>query len=95
MKTEPNSYDAAFAAAGLSQRMSDARLNTLTRVSLAACAVAEVEAEGLIPEGCYEEFLDKIAEGIRNPEWPAAPRPTTLSVAVRGILDVIRKGYEE
>lgn len=84
MKTEPNSYDAAFAAAGLSQRMDDARLNTMTRISIAACAVAEVEAEGLIEEGDYEILLDLIALNLRNPEWPGPGM--RIEPAVRGIL---------
>ena len=84
MKTEPNAYDAAFAAAGLSQRMDDAKLNTLTRVSIAACAVAAVETDGLIQEGDYEILLDLIALNLRNPAWPGPG--VQIETAVRGIL---------
>ncbi len=84
MKTEPNSYDAAFAAAGLSQRMDDARLNTMTRVAIAACAVAAVEAEDLIQDGDYEILLDLIALNLRNPKWPGPG--VQIEAAVREIL---------
>ena len=84
MKTEPNSYDAAFAAAGLSQRMDDARLNTMTRVAIAACAVAAVEAEDLIQDGDYEILLDLIALNLRNPKWPGPGGQ--IEAAVREIL---------
>lgn len=84
MKSEPNAYNAAFAAAGLSQRMDDARLNTLTRVSIAACAVAAVEAENLIEEGDYEILLDLIALNLRNPNWPGPG--ALIEPAVREIL---------
>ena len=84
MKSEPNSYDAAFAAAGLSQRMDDARLNTMTRVAIAACAVAAVEAEDLIQDGDYEILLDLIALNLRNPKWPGPG--VQIETAVREIL---------
>ena len=83
MKTEPNAYDSAFAAAGLSHRMNDARLNTLTRVAIAACAVAAVESEGLIPEGDYEILLDLIASNLWDPAWPGPG--VQIEAAVREI----------
>lgn len=87
MKTEPNSYDVAFAAASLSQRMSDAKLSTMTRVALAACAVAAVEAEGLIQEGDYEILLDLVGLNLRNPAWPGPG--VQIETAVREILEQV------
>jgi hypothetical protein len=66
MKTEPNAYDAAFAAAMLGARMENATLNTMTRVSLAAMAIAELEAEDAIPEGDYECWTESGSASV-NP----------------------------
>lgn len=84
MKPQPNAYDAAFAAASLGNRMENATLNTLTRVSLAALAVAELEAEDAIPEGDYESLLDRVAECLRNERWPMPG--VKIGVAVRDVL---------
>ena len=43
----PNAFDAAFAAAGLGNRIQCASVNTLTRISLAAMEVAQLEAHWL------------------------------------------------
>jgi len=56
----PSAYDAAFAAAGLANRVEGASVNTMTRISLAALTVAELEAENAIPEGCYDDLLDLV-----------------------------------
>lgn len=84
MKPEPNAYDAAFAAASLGNRMENATLNTLTRVSIAALAVAELEAEDAIPEGDYESLLDRVAQCLKNERWPAAG--VKIGPAVRDVL---------
>lgn len=84
MKSEPNAYDAAFAAAMLGHRMADCQMNTMTRVALAGCAIAEVEAEGLIAEGDYELLVDLIRLNLLNSEWPG--RPVTISQGVRTVL---------
>ena len=70
MKREPSAFDAAFAAAMLGARMENATLNTLTRVSIAALAIAELEAEDAIPEGDYESLLDRVGQCLREPSWP-------------------------
>jgi hypothetical protein len=72
MKSQPNAYDAAFAAAMIGHRMPDARIETMTRAALAGCAISELEAEGMIPEGYYEPLLDRIAWLIRERDWPGA-----------------------
>lgn len=87
MKSEPNTYDAAFAAAMLGHRMENATLNTMTRVALAALAIAELDAEEAIPEGCYEELLDRVAERLRDQRWPS--RGVLVSAAVRDVLAVM------
>jgi len=84
MKTEPNAYDAAFAAAMIGHRMPDARMGTITRAALAGCAIAELEAERLIPEGDYEPLLDRIAWLLRESDWPGAG--VTVSQGVRTVL---------
>lgn len=80
----PNAYDAAFAAAGLGNRIQCASVNTLTRISLAACAVAELEAEDAIPEGDYEWLIDRLAERLSDPRWPAPG--IRIGLAVRDVL---------
>ena len=84
MKTEPNAYDAAFAAAMIGHRMPDCRMNTITRAALAGCAIAELEAEALIPEGSYEPLLDRVAERLRDSDWPGPG--VTVSQGVRTVL---------
>jgi hypothetical protein len=84
MKNQPNAYDAAFAAAMIGHRMPDARMNTITRAALAGCAIAEIEAEDLIPEGGYEPLLDRIAERLQQVDWPGAG--VTVSQGVRTVL---------
>jgi len=84
MKTEPNCYDAAFAAAMIGNRIPDCKLNTITRAALAGCAIAEVEAEDLIPEGGYEPLLDRIAERLKDSDWPGAG--VTVSQGVRTVM---------
>jgi hypothetical protein len=84
MKTEPNAYDAAFAAAMIGHRMPDARMGTMTRAALAGCAIAELEAEAVIPEGGYEPLLDRIAWLLRDSDWPGAG--VTVSQGVRTVL---------
>ncbi len=85
MKNEPNAYDAAYAAAALMDRINDGCSNyTVTRVTEAALAIAEVEAEGIIPEGCYDDLLDLVALQMRNRYWPG---PGGLaSLGVRGVF---------
>ena len=84
MKTEPNAYDAAFAAAMLGARMENATLNTMTRVSLAAMAIAELEAEDAIPEGDYESLLDRVGQCLRDRNWPMPG--VRIEIAVRDVL---------
>jgi hypothetical protein len=84
MKTEPNAYDAAFAAAMIGHRMPDCKMNTITRAALAGCAIAELEAEAAIPEGCYEPLLDRVAERLQQVDWPGAG--VTVSQGVRTVL---------
>ena len=84
MKHEPNAYDAAFAAAMIGHRMPDCKLNAITRAALAGCAVAELEAEALIPEGGYEPLLDRVAERLKDSGWPGAG--VTVSQGVRNLL---------
>jgi len=85
MKSEPNAYDAAFAAAMIGHRMPDARMGTMTRAALAGCAVAELEAERLIPEGDYEPLLDRVAERLKDSDWPGAG--VTVSQGVRIVME--------
>jgi hypothetical protein len=83
------SYDAAFAAAGLANRVEGASVNTMTRISLAALTVAELEAENAIPEGCYDDLLDLVGKRLSDSRWPAPG--IRISAAVRAVL-VIMKG---
>lgn len=80
----PNAYDAAFAAAGLGNRIQCASVNTLTRISLAAMEVAQLEAEDAIPEGDYEWLIDRLAERLREPSWPQPG--IRIGLAVREVL---------
>ena len=80
----PNAYDAAFAAAGLGNRIQCASMNTLTRISLAAMEVAQLEAEDQIPEGDYEWLIDRLAERLSDPRWPAPG--IRIGLAVRDVL---------
>lgn len=80
----PNAYDAAFAAAGLGNRIQCASVNTLTRISLAAMEVAQLEAEDAIPEGDYEWLIDRLAERLSDPLWPAPG--IRIGLAVRDVL---------
>jgi hypothetical protein len=80
----PNAYDAAFAAAGLGNRIQCASVNTLTRISLAAMEVAQLEAEDAIPEGDYEWLIDRLAERLSDPRWPAPG--IRIGLAVRDVL---------
>lgn len=84
MKREPSAFDAAFAAAMLGNRIENATLNTLTRVSIAALAIAELEAEDAIPEGDYEWLIDRLAERLSDPRWPAPG--IRIGLAVRDVL---------
>lgn len=92
MKQEPNAYDAAFAAAMLGARMENATLNTMTRVSLAALAIAELEAEGAIPEGDYESLLDRVGQCLREPRWPQPGM--RIGLAVRDVLALMEGSHE-
>ena len=80
----PNAYDAAFAAAGLGNRIQSASLNTLTRISLVAMEVAQLEADGQIPEGDYEWLIDRLSERLSDPRWPIPG--IRISAAVRAVL---------
>lgn len=80
----PNAYDAAFAAAGLGNRIQCASVNTLTRISLAAMEGAQLEAEDAIPEGDYEWLIDRLAERLSDPRWPAPG--IRIGLAVRDVL---------
>lgn len=80
----PNAFDAAFAAAGLGNRIQCASVNTLTRISLAAMEVAQLEAEEAIPEGDYEWLIDLLAERLSDPQWPAPG--IRIGLAVRDLL---------
>lgn len=64
--------------------MPDCKLNTITRAALAGCAIAEVEAERLIPEGDYEPLLDRVADRLKENDWPGAG--VTVSQGVRNVL---------
>ncbi len=64
--------------------MPDARMGTITRAALAGCAIAELEADRLIPEGGYEPLLDRIAWLLRDSDWPGAG--VTVSQGVRTVL---------
>ena len=82
---EPNAFDAAFAAAGLMARLDgDASMNTMTRVALAACAVAEAEGGDLIYEGDYESLLDRVGQCLRDRNWPG--HGIQIETAVREVL---------
>ena len=82
----PNAFafDAAFAAAGLGNRIQSTSVNTLTRISLAAMEVAQLEAEDQIPEGDYEWLIDRLAERLSDPRWPAPG--IRIGLAVRDVL---------
>lgn len=80
----PNAFDAAFAAAGLGNRIQCASVNTLTRISLAAMEVAQLEAEDSIPEGDYEWLIDRLAERLSDPQWPKPG--VKIGAAVREVL---------
>lgn len=80
----PNAYDAAFAAAGLGNRIQSASLNTLTRISLVAMEVAQLEADGQIPEGDYEWLIDRLSERLSDPRWPQPG--IRIGLAVRDVL---------
>jgi len=84
VKREPNAFDAAFAAAMLGARMENASLDTLTRVALAALAIAELEAQEHIPEGYYEPLIDRVAERLKG-GWPGHAR-MIIGAAVRDVL---------
>jgi len=80
----PNAYDAAFAAAGLGNRIQCASVNTLTRISLASMEVAQLEAEEAIPEGDYEWLIERLAERLSDPRWPKPG--IRIGLAVRDVL---------
>lgn len=84
MSIEPSAYDAAFAAAGLANRVEGAGMNTMTRISLAALTVAELEFENAIPEGCYDDLLDLVGRRLSDPRWPIPG--IKISAAVRAVL---------
>jgi hypothetical protein len=85
MKSQPNAYDAAFAAAGLMARLDgEASMNTMTRVALAVCAVAEAEGGDLIHEGDYDSLLDRVGQCLREPSWPQPG--IRMGAAVREVL---------
>lgn len=82
---EPNMFDAAFAAAGLMARLDgEASMNTMTRVALAACAVAELERGDLIYEGDYDSLLDRVGQCLRDRNWPMPG--VRIETAVRDVL---------
>ena len=64
--------------------MPDCKMSTITRAALAGCAIAELEAEAVIPEGGYEPLLDRIAWLLRDSDWPGAG--VTVSQGVRTVL---------
>ena len=85
MNPEPNAFDAAFAAAGLMARLDDgASMEKMTRVALAACAVAEAEGGDLIYEGDYESLLDRVGQCLRDRNWPMPG--VRIEIAVRDVL---------
>ena len=85
MNNEPNAFDAAFAAAGLMARLDGvASMNTMTRVALAACVVAELEGGDLIYEGDYESLLDRVGQCLRDRNWPMPG--VRIETAVRDVL---------
>ena len=82
---EPNAFDAAFAAAGLMARLDDgASMEKMTRVALAACAVAEAEGGDLIYEGDYDSLLDRVGQCLKDRDWPGPG--VTIEIAVRDVL---------
>ena len=82
---EPNAFDAAFAAAGLMARLDDgASMEKMTRVALAACAIAEAEGGDLIYEGDYDSLLDRVGQCLRDGNWPMPG--VTIEIAVRDVL---------
>jgi hypothetical protein len=85
MNPEPNAFDAAFAAAGLMDRVNDgATGHTMTRVAVAACTIAELEAEAAIPEGEYDFLLDHVGLCLRDRNWPGPG--VRIETAVRDVL---------
>ena len=85
MNPEPNAFDAAFAAAGLMDRVNDgATGHTMTRVAVAACTIAELEAEAAIPEGEYDFLLDHVGLCLRDRNWPMPG--VRIETAVRDVL---------
>ena len=82
---EPNAFDAAFAAAGLMARLDDgASMEKMTRVALAACAIAEAEGGDLIYEGDYESLLDRVGQCLKDQNWPMPG--VRIETAVRDVL---------
>lgn len=82
---EPNAFDAAFAAAGLMARLDDgASMEKMTRVALAACAIAEAEGGDLIYEGQYDLLLDHVGLCLRDRNWPGIG--IRIETAVREVL---------
>ncbi|MCG3776247.1 MAG: hypothetical protein JW395_3100 [Nitrospira sp.] len=82
---EPNAFDAAFAAAGLMARLDDgASMKKMTRVALAACAIAELEGGDLIYEGDYDSLLDRVGQCLKDRDWPGPG--VTIEIAVRDVL---------
>jgi hypothetical protein len=84
MKSQPNAYDAAYAAAGLMDRLDDgASMEKMTRVALAACAIAEQEGGDLIHEGDYDSLLDRVGQCLKDRNWPMPGVP--MEIAVRDV----------
>ena len=84
MNNEPNAFDAAFAAAGLMARLDDgASMEKMTRVALAACAIAEAEGGDLIYEGDYDSLLDRVGQCLKDRNWPMPG--VTMEIAVRDV----------
>lgn len=75
----------------LGARMENASLDTLTRVALAALAIAELEAEGAIPEGDYESLLDRVGQCLREPSWPQPGM--RIGLAVRDVLALMEGSH--
>jgi hypothetical protein len=46
--------------------------------------VAQLEAEDAIPEGDYEWLIDRLAERLSDPRWPAPG--IRIGLAVRDVL---------
>jgi len=56
----------------------------MTRISLAALTVAELEAENAISEGCYDDLLDLVGKRLSDSRWPVPG--IRISAAVRAVL---------